>query len=97
MNRRPVLYIICVLLLIFVLAGCSKKEQVQQIVEVPEPVAEASVLSVEDADADVPIAEDDGYQTLIINEQVEALAEPERALEQFYRQNVNMRNKKSSE
>ena len=67
MKKRPVLYIIRVLLLIFVLAGCSKKEQVQQIVEVPEQVAEVSALSVEDADTDVPVAEDDGYQTLIIN------------------------------
>ena len=54
------------LLLVIVLAGCSKKEQTQQVIEAPEPVAEASGLSVEDADTDVPVAEDDGYQTLII-------------------------------
>ena len=70
MNRRSVLYIICVLLLVFVLAGCSKKEQTQQVIEDPEPVAEASGLRMEDADTDVPIQEDDGYQTLIINGEV---------------------------
>ena len=70
MNRRPVLYIIYALLLVSVLAGCSKKESSQEVPAAPEPVAEASVLSVEDADTDVPIAEDDGYQTLIINGEV---------------------------
>ena len=67
MNKRPVLYIIYALLVVFVLAGCSKKEQPQEIVQIPEPVPEASVLIADDADADVPVAEDDGYQTLIIN------------------------------
>ena len=67
MNRRPVLYIIYALLLVFVLAGCSKKEQPQEVAQVVEPVAEASGQSVDDADFDVPVQEDDGFQTLTIS------------------------------
>ena len=70
MNRRPVLYIIYALLIVFVIAGCSKKEQPQEVVEVFGQGSEASGLSVEDADTDVPVEEDDGYQTLIINGEV---------------------------
>ena len=70
MNRRPVLYIIYALLLVFILAGCSKKEQPQEVARIPGPVAEASGQSVEDADFDVPVQEDDGFQTLIINGEV---------------------------
>ena len=70
MNRRPILYIIYALLLVFVLAGCARKEQQQEAAEISGPVAGVSGLSVEDADSDVPDAEDDGYQTLIIDGEV---------------------------
>ena len=67
MKKRPVLYIIYVLLVVFLLAGCSKPKQAETVAEVSPPSTEASVLVVEDADFDVPVAEDDGYQTLTIN------------------------------
>jgi Predicted deacylase len=64
MNKRPVLYIIYALLALLILIGCSKKTLPVAVVE---PKAEGSVLIVDDADADVPVVKDDGYQTLIIN------------------------------
>lgn len=67
MKKRPVLYIIYVLLIFFLLAGCSKPRQAEAVAEVDRPSTEASVLVVDDADSDVPVVEDDGYQTLIIN------------------------------
>ena len=67
MNKRPVLYIIYVLIALLILVGCSKKTQAEAVVPVVEPNVEETVSIVDDTDADVPIVEDDGYQTLIIN------------------------------
>ena len=67
MNKRPVLYIIYVLIALLILVGCSKKTQAEAVAPVVEPKVEETVSIVDDADADVPIVEDDGYQTLIIN------------------------------
>ena len=66
MKRRLVLNIIFILFLIIALAGCSKKEQAQEVAPAPEPAIQESGLIVEDADVDVPVEEDDGVQTLNI-------------------------------
>lgn len=77
MKKRPVLYIIYILLAVF-LVGCAKAEADQSKSQsvVNEPVQEASVLietqeaqkpqETERTDSDAPDLEDDGYQTRII-------------------------------
>lgn len=67
MKKGPVLYTIYALLVVILLAGCSRNKQTEVVAEVSQPSTEASGLMVEDADFDVPVEEDDGYQTLIIN------------------------------